>query len=81
MTAKEWRTANPDQDGNIRDHASIQQLLILANMESYNAVLIREGQSQPERIIKLRSLVETQARSLAELSIPTLPPGEIDTQP
>ncbi len=44
-TAKEWKAENPDKEGNIRDYASIQQLLVLANMESYNAVLIKQDKS------------------------------------
>ena len=49
-TAKQWRDANPNEVGNIRDHATIYQLLVLANMESYNAILIQQGKSQAERM-------------------------------
>lgn len=79
MTAREWRARNPSLDGNVRDHAAIHQLLILANMESYNAILINEGHSQSERILKLRELVKTQAMSLGNLgarSLPSHTPGE-----
>jgi len=68
MTAKEWRDNNPDKKGNIRDYATINQLLILANAESYNAVLIEEGKSQADRIVLLRSLVVTQMKSLEKIN-------------
>ena len=51
MTAAEWRTANPDKDGNMRDHATLEQLVVLSNMESINALLIRQGLPQKERLI------------------------------
>ena len=47
-TAKEWREANADKNGNMRDYASINELLVLANLESYNAILIKQGKSQKE---------------------------------
>ena len=50
VTAKQWRDENPDKCGNIRDYASLNQLLVLANMESYNAILIEQGKPQPERL-------------------------------
>ena len=50
ITAKQWRDENPDKSGNIRDYASLNQLLVLANMESYNAILIEQGKPQPERL-------------------------------
>lgn len=53
MTAKEWREKNPTAKGNIRDNATVSQLIVLANMESLNATYIREGLSQKERLIKL----------------------------
>jgi hypothetical protein len=43
MTAMEWRTANPDKDGNMRDHATLEQLVVLSNMESISVLLIRQG--------------------------------------
>ncbi len=53
LTAKQWRDANPDLDGNMRvDHASIQQLLVLANLESLNAEFIQMGLPQGERLQK-----------------------------
>lgn len=56
-TAREWRDENPDLKGNIRDYASLNELLVLANMESYNAVLLEKNTSQ-ERMMKLRKLAE-----------------------
>ena len=77
LTARQWRSQNPSSDGNIRDQATIHQLLVLANMESYNAVLIKEGTSQSERIQKLRALVETQLESLGNMVIRRLPESEL----
>jgi hypothetical protein len=70
MTALEWRTANPDKDGNMRDHATLEQLVVLSNMESINALLIRQGLPQNERLVQLNSTAITQMKSLiaAELS-------------
>lgn len=56
MTAKQWREKNPDKVGNIRDYASINELICLSNMENINAVLIEDGLSQKERLIKLNSV-------------------------
>lgn len=75
MTAREWRMDNPAKDGNLRDHATIHQLLILANLESYNAILINEKLPQGDRIRKLRSLAESQAKSLADLILLGLSSG------
>lgn len=55
-TARQWRDENVDKKGNIRDYSTLNQLLVLANMESYNAILIGQGKSQPERLIALRDL-------------------------
>ena len=52
-TAKQWRDANPGKNGNIRDEANLNQLLVLANMESYNAILIGQGKTMSERIVLL----------------------------
>ncbi len=60
MTSHEWRQRNPGKKGNIRDYATIQQLLVLSNMESYNAIMIERGKPQPERLRELRSLVIQQ---------------------
>ena len=67
-TAKQWREENPNLKGNMRDYASLNELLVLANMESYNAVLIEKGLSQKERMIELRKLARTQMMSLEKLN-------------
>jgi KilA-N domain len=64
MTALEWRTNNPDKEGNIRDYANIVQLVVLSNMESINAVLIRQEFSQSERLMQLNKIAITQMTSL-----------------
>ncbi len=56
MTAKQWRDANPELKGNIRDYASINELICLSNMENLNAVFIEQGMSQQERLIKLNQI-------------------------
>ncbi len=66
--AKEWREENPKLKGNIRDYASLNELLILANMESYNAILIEKGMEQKERMIELRKLARTQLMSLENIN-------------
>ena len=66
--AKQWREENPDLKGNIRDYASLNELLVLANMESYNAILIGKGMEQKERMIELRKLARTQIVSLEKLN-------------
>ena len=63
-TAKEWRIDNPEAEGNIRDHAPLEQLVVLTNLESLNAVFIRQGLAQPERLIRLNQVAITQMRSL-----------------
>ena len=72
-TAKEWRDSNPDEKGNIRDAASIYQLLVLANMESYNAILIKQGKSQAERMQLLHELAVQQMTTLSSLELNNLP--------
>jgi hypothetical protein len=64
MVAKEWREQNPDQTGNIRDFATIEQLVVLSNLESLNAAFIRHGHSQPDRLKLLNELAISQLRSL-----------------
>ena len=64
QTAKQWRDAHPDAEGNIRDHAPLEQLVVLTNLESLNSVLIRQGLSQPERLQKLNEIAITQMRTL-----------------
>lgn len=73
MTAKEWRASNKNKKGNIRDYASIKQLLVLANMESYNSILIVQGLTQEERMIKLRELSVQQLNTLNEIDVSSLP--------
>ena len=65
--AKQWREENHDLKGNMRDYASLNELLVLANMESYNAILIGKGMDQKERMIELRKLARTQLMSLEKL--------------
>ena len=67
-TAKQWRDANPNSEGNIRDDASIEQLVVLSNLESINAVLIHQGVSQPDRLIQLNKIAITQMKSLLNSS-------------
>lgn len=66
--AKQWREENPDLKGNMRDYASLNELLVLANMEAYNAMLIEKGLEQKERMIELRDLAKTQLISLEKLN-------------
>jgi len=65
-TAKEWRDANHLLESNIRDHASIEQLVILSNLESINAVLIHQGVTQKDRLLQLNQIAITQMKSLIE---------------
>ncbi len=64
MTAKQWREANPDLKGNIRDYATINELICLSNMENINAVFIEQGISQGERLVKLNQIAIHQMRVL-----------------
>lgn len=66
MTAKQWRETNPNAAGNIRDEATIEQLVVLSNMESINAVLLHNGLSQPERLVQLNKMAITQLKSLLQ---------------
>ena len=66
--AKQWREENPNLKGNMRDYASLNELLVLANMESYNAILIGKGMDQKERMIELRKLARTQLLSIEKLN-------------
>ena len=66
--AKQWREENPNLNGNMRDYASLNELLVLANMESYNAILIGKGTDQKERMIELRKLARTQLMSIEKLN-------------
>ncbi len=67
MTAKQWRDANPDLKGNIRDYASINELICLSNMENINAVFINEGLKQKDRLIKLNAIAIQQMQILLEV--------------
>jgi hypothetical protein len=69
ITAKEWRDRNPNKEGNIRDYATLEQLVVLSNMESINALLIRQGLKQNDRLIQLNKTAITQMKSLLESSL------------
>jgi hypothetical protein len=73
QTAKQWRDTSPNKKGNMRDEANLNQLLVLANMESYNAVLIEQGKGQSERLVLLRELAVRQMETLASISMDSLP--------
>ena len=78
LTAAQWRPQNQGCKGNIRDYASLQQLLVLANMESYNALLIEQKLPQTERLRMLRQMAVRQLQVLSSLDVtnlPSLPPG------
>ena len=66
ITAKEWRENNPRQEGNIRDYATLEQLVVLSNMEGINALLIQQRLSQSDRLIQLNKVAITQMKSLVE---------------
>ena len=67
MTAKDWREANPNLKGNIRDYATINELICLANMENLNAVFINEGLSQSDRLVKLNQIAIQQMNILQDI--------------
>lgn len=64
QTAQQWRDAHPDAEGNLRDHAPLEQLVVLTNLESLNAMLIRQGLPAPERLLKSNEIAITQMRTL-----------------
>jgi hypothetical protein len=66
MTAKQWRDTNSNLKGNVRDYATLEQLVVLSNMESINALLIRKELPQSERLIELNNVAIIQMRSLVE---------------
>ena len=66
LTAKEWRENNPDKKGNVRDYASLEQLVVLSNMESINALLISQGIAPSERLKELNKVAITQMKSLVK---------------
>jgi len=67
ITAKQWRDSNPDLKGNIRDYATINELICLSNMENINAVFINENVPQKERLIKLNKIAIQQMKILQEV--------------
>ena len=68
ITAVQWRQANPDQSGNMRDAATLEQLVVLSNLESINAVLIHQGLGAKDRLVQLNAIAITQMRSLSGLN-------------
>lgn len=78
MTAAEWHRANPELKGNIRDYATIEQLLVIANMESYNAILIEQKVSQKERLMQLNNMAKSQLRVLQQSNSRLLSEGRKD---
>ena len=78
-TAKQWKDKNPNVKGNMRDVATLNQLLVLANLESYNAVLISQGKNQKERMELLRQLTVQQLRTLEKINLNNLPKLENET--
>ena len=64
VTAKQWREANPDLKGNLRDYATINELICLSNMENLNAVFIEQGLKQSERLVKLNQIAIHQMNVL-----------------
>ena len=79
-TAKQWKDENPTLNGNMRDAATLNQLLVLANLESYNAVLINQGKEQRERMELLRQLAVQQLQTLEMVSLNNLPKLGTDLQ-
>ncbi|TAN53929.1 MAG: KilA-N domain-containing protein [Methylococcaceae bacterium] len=73
QTAKQWRDANPALDGNMRDHADIEQLLVLANIEAMNAEFIHMALPQGERLKRLNQIAIRQMRTLTAAPMPSLP--------
>ena len=80
-TAKQWKDENPTITGNMRDSATLNQLLVLANLESYNAILINQGKSQKERMELLRQLAVQQLRTLEVVSINNIARLETNQNP
>lgn len=78
MTAAEWRKANSTLKGNIRDYATIEQLLVIANMESYNAILIEQNVPQSERLVQLNNMAKSQLRVLQQSNSRLLTEGRKD---
>ena len=72
ITAKQWRDKYPDKKGNVRDYATLNQLLVLANMESYNAVLIEQGEAQSERLQLLNKFAVRQLEAIEKINTDTI---------
>ena len=72
LTAKQWREQNPDLKGNIRDYATINQLICLSNMENLNAVFINDGLPQSQRLEKLNKIAIEQMKVLENIEDRTL---------
>ena len=72
QTAKQWKNEHPSVNGNMRDEATLNQLLVLANLESYNAILINQGKTQKERMELLRQLAIQQLQTLESVSLNSL---------
>ena len=67
-TASMWREENSDKEGNIRDYSTLEQLLVLANLESFNAEMIREGLSAEQRLEKLNKAAINQMQTLLQMN-------------
>lgn len=80
QTAKQWKNEHPSVNGNMRDEATLNQLLALANLESYNAILINQGKTQKERMELLRQLAIQQLQTLESVSLNSLPRLGINAQ-
>ena len=65
-TSKEWKASNPDKEGSIRENATVEQLVVLASLESQNALLIEQGKSHTERLSTLNELARKQMKSLID---------------
>ena len=77
-TAKQWKDENPAVKGNMRDVATLNQLLVLANLESYNSILINQRKNQKERMELLRQLAIQQLQTLETVSLNSLPKLGVD---
>ena len=80
QTAKQWKNEHPSVNGNMRDKATLNQLLVLANLESYNAILNNQGKTQKERMELLRQLAIQQLQTLESVSLNSLPRLGINAQ-
>lgn len=79
-TAAQWRKQNPTLKGNIRDYATIEQLLVIANMESYNAILIEQNVPQSERLKQLNAMAVSQLRVSQQSNSRLLAEGRKDSE-